>query len=82
MSRTTVTAWMRQLFAHAGAAGTSHQIRHAVATIGFERTRDVRAVQELLGHQSLATTQRYTAVTGARVRDVVDLLGPLFASVG
>jgi integrase/recombinase XerC len=37
-----------------------HQMRHTVATLTLDRSRDVRAVQELLGHESLSSTQLYT----------------------
>ncbi|MFW6033826.1 MAG: tyrosine-type recombinase/integrase [bacterium] len=43
-----------------GPGVTPHQLRHAFATAALEGTRDVRAVQELLGHQRLDTTARYT----------------------
>lgn len=36
-----------------------HSLRHAGATAAYRATRDLRAVQEMLGHSSLATTQRY-----------------------
>lgn len=36
-----------------------HSLRHAGATAAYRATRDLRAVQEMLGHASLATTQRY-----------------------
>lgn len=53
---------------------TPHRMRHSVATIGLEVTGDIRAVQELLGHASLATTQIYTKVTTRRLRIVTDAL--------
>jgi integrase len=77
--RSTTAKWMRELVEHGGVAATAHQIRHTVATLGLERSRDVRAVQELLGHASLATTQRYTFVTAERTRSLVALLGPAAA---
>lgn len=41
---------------------TMHKLRHRFATRAYRGTRDIRAVQELLGHSSVATTQIYTAV--------------------
>lgn len=47
-----------------------HKLRHRFATRGYAGTRNLRAIQEVLGHASVATTQRYTAVTGQEVRAV------------
>lgn len=40
----------------------THSLRHAGATAAFRATRDIRSVQELLGHSNVATTQRYVHV--------------------
>lgn len=45
-----------------------HTLRHRFATRAYRGTRNIRAVQELLGHSSIATTQIYTAVDDEEMR--------------
>lgn len=48
-----------------------HTLRHRFATRGYQATHDLRAVQEALGHTSLATTQRYVGVDALQLVELV-----------
>ncbi len=80
-TRITQRSVERNLLKYALMAGlkkkiTPHTIRHSFATHLLEGGADLRAVQELLGHASLATTQIYTHVTKDRMKKIFDNFHP------
>ena len=74
MSRRTAHDVLKSAFETAGLNGhlATHSLRKSFAQRLYDRTGDIFAVQEMLGHKSVATTQKYLGVNYANIKEAVE----------
>ena len=78
LSRNYVFMFLKQAVANAGINKhvSPHSLRHSFATELVENGADLRAVQEMLGHESISTTEIYTHLTRDTLRNTIEAYHP------
>ncbi len=81
-SRVDIWRWLDSWSKKAGFQETinPHKFRHGCATALLDAGADLRSIQKLLGHSSIQTTQIYTSVSTAKMKETIDQHHPLSSS--
>lgn len=77
LTRQRMFQLIKQAGEQVGVSVAPHHLRHTFATHLLDNNADLRAVQLMLGHASLQTTQIYTKVAGSRLQEVLETHHPL-----
>lgn len=72
ISRTTIVAFLDKIGKKTGLHLNPHKFRHTGGTMAYAATKDIVAVQNLLGHESIETTKRYTHIPESNRRNLVE----------
>jgi site-specific recombinase XerD len=71
MTAKGIESMLDKYLALAGLKGSPHKLRHTAATLMYQSGTDIRALQEILGHESVATTQIYTHIDNKQLKEAV-----------
>jgi len=82
VSAKTVSHCINRFLSRRGIDATAHQLRHRYATAGYQLTRDIRLMQEMLGHRDPKTTARYAQYDKSHAAEMVRQLDEQWAAHG
>ena len=72
IARTTIQSFLRKVEEETGMHLNPHKFRHTGATLAYQESNDLVAVQNLLGHENIESTKRYTHVSEENRRNLIN----------